>query len=176
MDRVRVRVKDKRVLALVKAFLKAGILTELGENKDTHTGTPQGASCPRCWPIWRCRCSMSTCSVDGGRPGTWPPPASAPDAGAGICRTGGSSATRMTSSCSCTAPAPTACATTSPTCFQPLGLRLSPAKTQVVHMSDGFDFLGFHLQWRRKVGTNKWYVYTFIGDPPIRSLKAKIRA
>src|SRR5215211_8575186 len=42
MDRVRVRVKDKRVLALVKAFLKAGILTELGENKDTHTGTPQG--------------------------------------------------------------------------------------------------------------------------------------
>ena len=42
MDRVRARVKDKRVLALVKAFLKAGVLTELGENKDTHTGTPQG--------------------------------------------------------------------------------------------------------------------------------------
>ena len=28
--------------ALVKAFLKAGVLTELGEDKDTHTGTPQG--------------------------------------------------------------------------------------------------------------------------------------
>ncbi len=42
MDRVRRRVKDKRVLLLVKAFLKARILTELGENKDTHTGTPQG--------------------------------------------------------------------------------------------------------------------------------------
>jgi RNA-directed DNA polymerase len=42
MDRVRRRVKDKRVLLLVKAFLKAGILTELGENRDTHTGTPQG--------------------------------------------------------------------------------------------------------------------------------------
>ncbi len=28
--------------ALVKAFLKAGILTELGELEDTHTGTPQG--------------------------------------------------------------------------------------------------------------------------------------
>jgi RNA-directed DNA polymerase len=42
MDRVRARVKDKRVLALVKAFLKAGILTELGESRDTHTGTPQG--------------------------------------------------------------------------------------------------------------------------------------
>jgi RNA-directed DNA polymerase len=42
MDRVRRRVKDRRVLGLVKAFLKAGILTELGENRDTHTGTPQG--------------------------------------------------------------------------------------------------------------------------------------
>src|SRR3954449_2535024 len=42
MDRVRARVKDRRVLALVKAFLKAGILTELGEERDTPTGTPQG--------------------------------------------------------------------------------------------------------------------------------------
>ncbi len=31
MGRVRSRVKDKRVLRLVKAFLKAGILTELGD-------------------------------------------------------------------------------------------------------------------------------------------------
>jgi len=57
----------------------------------------------------------------------------------------------------------------------PMGLRLSPAKTQVVHVSDGFDFLGFHIQWRRKRGTNKGYVYTFIADRPVRSLKAKIR-
>src|SRR5215207_5814397 len=42
MGRVRSRVSDKRVLALVKAFLKAGILTELGEERDTPTGTPQG--------------------------------------------------------------------------------------------------------------------------------------
>ena len=58
----------------------------------------------------------------------------------------------------------------------PLGLRLSPAKTRIVHMSDGFDFLGFRIQWKRKRGTDKWYVYTFIADRPIRSLKAKIRA
>ena len=30
------------MLRLVKAFLKAGILTELGDYEDTHTGTPQG--------------------------------------------------------------------------------------------------------------------------------------
>jgi RNA-directed DNA polymerase len=39
---VRARVKDKRVLALVKAFLKAGVLTEAGDREDTYTGTPQG--------------------------------------------------------------------------------------------------------------------------------------
>jgi RNA-directed DNA polymerase len=42
LDRVRARVKDKRVLGLVKAFLKAGVLTEGGDREDTHTGTPQG--------------------------------------------------------------------------------------------------------------------------------------
>jgi RNA-directed DNA polymerase len=58
----------------------------------------------------------------------------------------------------------------------PMGLRLSPDKTQVVHMSDGFNFLGFRIRWKRKRGTNKWYVYTFIADRPVRSLKVKIRA
>jgi RNA-directed DNA polymerase len=42
MGRVRRRVKDKRVLALVKAFLNAGILSEDGVERDTVTGTPQG--------------------------------------------------------------------------------------------------------------------------------------
>jgi len=44
MDRVRSRVKDKRVLRLVKAFLKAGIVTELDDFEDTDTGTPQGGT------------------------------------------------------------------------------------------------------------------------------------
>jgi RNA-directed DNA polymerase len=47
MERIRARVKDKRVLALVKAFLRAGVLTELGGHQDTFTGTPQGGSATR---------------------------------------------------------------------------------------------------------------------------------
>src|SRR6266487_3196404 len=43
MERVRARVADKRVLALIKAFLKAGILTEAGALEDTDAGTPQGS-------------------------------------------------------------------------------------------------------------------------------------
>lgn len=42
MDRLRVRIKDKRVCALVKAFLKSGVFTELGDREETLTGTPQG--------------------------------------------------------------------------------------------------------------------------------------
>jgi RNA-directed DNA polymerase len=57
-----------------------------------------------------------------------------------------------------------------------MGLRPSPAKTQVVHLSDGFDFLGFHIQWKRKRGTAKWYACSFIASRPIRSLKDKVRA
>ncbi len=60
--------------------------------------------------------------------------------------------------------------------LRPIGLRLSPAKTRVAHMVDGFDFVGFRIQWKRKRGTNKWYVYTFIADRPFQAAKAKIRA
>ena len=43
MDRVRNRIADKRVLALVKAFLKAGILGEDRVLRNNDTGTPQGS-------------------------------------------------------------------------------------------------------------------------------------
>ena len=42
LERVRGRIGDKRVVGLVKAFLKAGILSEDGVERDNDTGTPQG--------------------------------------------------------------------------------------------------------------------------------------
>jgi RNA-directed DNA polymerase len=42
MDRLRRRVKDKRICSTVKAFLKSGIFSELGNREETYTGTPQG--------------------------------------------------------------------------------------------------------------------------------------
>ena len=44
MGRVRRRIKDKRVLRLVRAFLQAGILSEEGLDRQTITGTPQGGT------------------------------------------------------------------------------------------------------------------------------------
>ena len=46
MDRLRVRIKDKRVCALVKAFLKSGVLTELGDREDTHRHPARRDSLP----------------------------------------------------------------------------------------------------------------------------------
>jgi RNA-directed DNA polymerase len=41
-EEVRRRIGDKRVLGLVRSFLKAGVMTEMGSLKRTVTGTPQG--------------------------------------------------------------------------------------------------------------------------------------
>jgi hypothetical protein len=51
---VQQRIGDKRVLALVKAFLKAGILSEDGTLRDSHTGAPQGGilTPPAQWATW----------------------------------------------------------------------------------------------------------------------------
>jgi len=175
MDRVRRRVKDKRVLGLVKAFLKAGLLTELGENRDTHTGTPQGGILsPLLSNIalsvldehlqeqWRQQMGTESRRARRRRKGlgTWRLVRYADDFVVLVNGTRGNVEALQAEVA---------------TVLAPMGLRLSPAKTQVVHMSEGFDFLGFHIQWRRKYGSDKWYVYTFIADRPVRQLKVKIR-
>ncbi len=178
LDRVRSRVKDKRVLALVKAFLKAGLLTELGEQRDTPTGTPQGGILsPLLANIalsvldehvhapWRPGGAMSTSMRrqtrrKKGLP-NWRIVRYADDFVILVHGTKGDAEALREDIASVLAP---------------MGLRLSEAKTSVRHMSDGFDFVGFHIQWRRKAGTNKWYVYTFIADRPIKAIKAKMRA
>ena len=180
MDRVRLRVKDKRVL-------RAG--QGVPQGRDPHRTrrlrghrTParrKAASCPRCWPTSRCRCSMSTCTRHGSRAGRWSTSSRAPDDVAKglpnwrIVRYADDFVVLVARHRRTTSQA---LREEIADVLAPLGLRLSQAKTQIVHMSDGFDFLGFHIQWRRKRGTNKWYVYTFIADRPFRSLKAKIRA
>ncbi|MZE51473.1 group II intron reverse transcriptase/maturase [Streptomyces sp. SID5770] len=178
MDRVRARVKDKRVLRLVKAFLKAGVLTEAGDREDTMTGTPQGGILS---PLLA---NIALSALDEHLTRPWEP--------GGVMSTGGRRGRRrrkglpnwrivryaddfvvlVDSSRDDTE----ALREDIAGMLRPLGLRLSEAKTHVVHMSEGFDFLGFHIQWRRKRGTDKWYVYTFIADRPIRQLKDKIRA
>jgi RNA-directed DNA polymerase len=178
LARMRHRIKDKRVLGLVKAFLKSGVMTAFGGREETLTGTPQGgilspllanialsALDEQLMAPWKPGGTMSTGTRRHYRRGkglpTWRLVRYADDFVVLVHGTGDHADALREDVARILAP---------------LGLRLSPAKTQVVHMSDGFDFLGFHIQWRCKKGSNKWYVYTFIAKRPIRSLKTKIRA
>ena len=58
----------------------------------------------------------------------------------------------------------------------PLGLRLSPDKTRVVGIEDGFDFLGFHIRRMRKRGTNRYFVYTVPARKAIAAITDRVRA
>ena len=57
----------------------------------------------------------------------------------------------------------------------PLGLRLAPEKTRVVHIDEGFEFLGFNIRRMRKRGTSKYYVYTRPSKKAIQSIKDKVK-
>jgi RNA-directed DNA polymerase len=178
MGRVRGRITDKRVLALVKAFLKAGILTELGEREDTHTGTPQGGILS---PLLA---NIALSVLDEHVHGPWRPGGEQSTAGLRarrrakglpnwrIIRYADDFAVLVHGTEDDVINLREDIAQVLAT----VGLRFSEAKTRVVHMGDGFDFLGFHIQWRRKRGSAKWHVYTFIADRPVRSVKVKIRA
>jgi RNA-directed DNA polymerase len=178
MDRVRARVKDKRVLALVKAFLKAGVLTELGESKDTWTGTPQGGI------ISPLLANIALSVLDEHVMAPWKPGGPMSTSGKrAYRRTRGHPSWRLVRYADDfvvlvhgSREDTEALREDLAAVLAPMGLRLSQAKTQVVHMGDGFDFLGFRIRWKRKRGSNKSYVYTFIADRPVRSVKAKIRA
>jgi RNA-directed DNA polymerase len=57
-----------------------------------------------------------------------------------------------------------------------MGLRLSEDKTQVTHVDEGFDFLGFHIQRKRKQGTQRRTIYTYPSKAALAAVKAKVRA
>ncbi len=57
----------------------------------------------------------------------------------------------------------------------PMGLRLSEEKTRVVHLDEGFDFLGFRIQRRPKRGTPKLTVYTYPSKKSLRNIVDKVR-
>lgn len=67
MGRVRDRIGDRRILGGGKAFLKAGVLTEEGRNRETITGTPRAGSSHRYWPTSPCLSSTSTSRPNGPR-------------------------------------------------------------------------------------------------------------
>jgi RNA-directed DNA polymerase len=176
MDRLRVRVKDKRVCALVKAFLKSGVLTELGNKEETNTGTPQGGILS---PLLA---NIALSALDEHFDQQWQREMGSYYQRAKRRRKGQGN-WRIVRYCddfvlmvSGDQHHAEALREEVSAVLAPLGLRLAPEKTQVVHIDEGFTFLGFDIRRMRKRGTQKHYVYTTPSKKAIQSIKDKVSA
>lgn len=176
MDRVRRRIRDKRVLRLVRAFLRAGILSEEGLDRRTITGTPQGGTLS---PLLA---NIALSVLDEHFASKWE--ALGPEwtrvkrrrSGVPVMRliryaddfvvmVGGTRGDAETLGDEVAAVLAT------------IGLRLSTEKTRVCHIDDGFDFLGWRIQrqlWHGRSG--KRVLYTYPSKKALRAVMAKVRS
>ncbi|WP_062993988.1 group II intron reverse transcriptase/maturase [Nocardia anaemiae] len=179
VDRMRHRIADNRVLALVKSFLKAGVLSEDGTDRDTPTGTPQGGILS---PLLA-NIALSVLDVyfqekwDGDVAGR-----KAPAARRKYLRRKGFATYRLVRYADDFVVLVYGAEhhaheirTEVADVLWPMGLSLSPEKTRVVHMDSGFDFLGWRIQRRKKAGTNHMMVYTYPSKKALHSIVGKVR-
>jgi RNA-directed DNA polymerase len=176
MDRLQVRIKDKRVCALVKAFLKSGIFTELGDREETLTGTPQGGILS---PLLA---NIALSALDDHYTQQWHEQMGTDEQRRKRTRNGQGNWRLIRYSDDFVLMVSGDRHHTEELREQvtavlaPLGLRLAPEKTRTVHIDEGFDFLGFHIRRMRKRGTNKHYVYTTPSKKAIQKVKDKVKA
>jgi RNA-directed DNA polymerase len=175
LDRVRARVGDKRVLALVKAFLKAGILTEDRRWQETNTGTPQGS-------ILSPLLSNVALSVLDEHIAAGPGGPTASAWQRTNRRVHGRPNYRLSRYADdwClmvhgTRDDAEALRAEIAVVLAGMGLRLSPEKTLITHIDEGLDFLGWRIQRHRKKGTNRHYVYTYPSKKALAAVKDKVR-
>ena len=175
LGRVRSRVGDKRVLGLVKAFLKAGILTEDQAMENTTAGTPQGGILS---PLLANIALSVLDEFIAQQPGG---PASSGVERARRLRHGqpnfrliryaddwclmirGSRADAETLMDKIASVLAT------------MGLRLSPDKTLITHIDEGLDFLGWRIQRHRKKGTSRHYVYVYPARKAVQAARRKVK-
>ena len=175
MDRVRRRVGDKRVLSLVTSFLRAGVLTEQGLNRETITGTPQGGILS---PLLA---NIALSVLDEHFSQKWemlgPLWTRAKRHRAGepimrLVRYADDFVIMVRGTCEDA----TALRDEVASVLAPMGLRLSTEKTRVCHIDEGFDFLGWRIQrrnWRGRMG--KKAVYTYPSKKALASVVGKVR-
>jgi RNA-directed DNA polymerase len=175
MDQVRQRIADRRVLALVKAFLRAGILSEDQVHRDTITGTPQGGILS---PLLA---NIALSSLDEHFAAKWA--ALGPEwTRVKHLRNGGAAwklvryADDFVVLVAGTRADAEALWGEVAAVLAPMGLRLSADKTRVCHIDEGFEFLGWRIQRRTKPGTSKRYGYTWPSKKSLNSIVAKVRS
>jgi RNA-directed DNA polymerase len=175
MDRVRRRVADKRVLALVKAFLKAGVLRAHVGFEESRAGTPQGGILS---PLLA---NIALSELDDFFAESWQRDMGT-NARRATRRRNGKGNWRLVRYAddfvvmvAGNREHAEALRGDVAQVLARLGLRLSGPKTQVIHLDEGFDFLGWHIQRRKQRGTNKRYVYTYPAKKALASIVDKVR-
>jgi len=176
MGRARRRIADRRVLALVVAFLRAGILGEDGVERDTSTGTPQGGILS---PLLA---NIALSVLDEHFVAAW----AAMGAHSGARqqrRLRGLATYRLVRYAddfvvlvAGTRAHAEALRDEVAVALAPMGLRLSAEKTRIAHVDEGFDFLGFRIVRQPKRGTGQRFVYTYPTKAALATVKAKVRA
>ena len=175
MGRVRRRVGDKRVLGLVKAFLKAGILSEDHVIRDTNSGTPQGGILS---PLLA---NVALSVLDDHFAEAWAETMATRVDRARTRRQGNPTyrlvryADDFVLLVAGTRTHAEGLLAEAAAVLAPMGLTLSEAKTGVAPIDEGFTFLGFRIRRDTKEGTNKQYVYTYPSKEALASIKRKVR-
>ena len=176
MKRVRGRVGDKRVLGWVKAFLRAGVLTEDGLNRETITGTPQGGILS---PLLA---NIALSVLDEHFAAKWG--ALGPEWTRAKHRRAGGAVMKLVRYADDFVVLIHGQRVDAEALWDevgavlaPMGLSLSVEKTRVCHIDEGFDFLGWRIQrraWRSRTG--KKAIYTYPSKKSLASAMAKVRA
>jgi RNA-directed DNA polymerase len=175
LGRVGRRVGDKRVLALVKAFLKAGILHQDGVVRGTYTGTPQGGILsPLLANIALSVLDDYFARAEGGPAtsnGKRQRRRSQGLANYRLVRYADDflvlvsgrrdDAERMRDVVAAV--------------VAPMGLRLSVTKTVITHIDEGFDFLGWRVQRHRQRGGDRCHIYTYPAKKSLTAITVKVK-
>jgi RNA-directed DNA polymerase len=174
LQRLRARIGDKRVLGLVKAFLKSGILGEDHVLRETTTGAPQGGILS---PLLS---NVALSILDDHFAEAWQAMGDSHHrerrrrnglanyrlvryADDWVLMVAGTraDAERLRQEAAAV--------------LLPMGLRLSEEKTRIAHIDQGFDFLGMHIQRHKQRGSTRRFVYTYPARAALAAVKAKVR-
>jgi RNA-directed DNA polymerase len=173
LDRVRRRIQDKRVLALIKAFLKAGIMTEQGRLQGTVTGTPQGGILS---PLMA---NVALTALDEHFARAWEAAGGQHGRTAKRCR--GEANYRIVRYADDFVivvagerrHAEALIAETEQV-ITPLGLTLSREKTSIAHIDEGIEFLGWRIQ-RQTGRKGRPQIYTYPSKPSLQAVMGKVK-
>ncbi|MGW0828434.1 group II intron reverse transcriptase/maturase [Streptomyces sp. NPDC002845] len=176
LERMRARIGDRRVMALVKAFLKAGILTEESGLKESRAGAPQGGILSPVIANIALSVLDEAIAAGPGGPNTTPGRRAHRRAmgkpNYRICRYADDFLVLVAG----TREDAQRIRHWVASVLSPMGLRLSLEKTKITHIDEGLDFLGWRLQRHRKKGTiDRCYVYTYPSKKALGSVKDKVR-